>query len=278
MKDSFAIYEILKFAGFRSRDEFDPGAILKSITDSSGDTISGRDISQRKYTVLPYALPSEYQRLEQPAFKFDDGSTYYDAISMMTKRTGKIFYFDQFGIAHFEDYLDMITKIILGKEDLIPLFKFTQNPIEHVGQMIFNKVDHSYNVSDVYNHLRVFSTTPDRELLIKDEMNWDTLDTPSVEGFMGYRKVFFQQEGMFGSEVALRRILNFYRTMFKPPVVYKFETYGLPIRALDIVSVNGHSARVMKVSHEIDPSENKWWMNIETERFKPVVENFNNEK
>jgi len=279
MKDVFAIYEILKMASFSSIGNFDPASILKILTENvDDDTIEyWTDIDKRSFKSKPYVLPAEYERLNQAAFRFKSGSNYYDAIHEMAKRAAKVFYFDQFGIAHFEDFLDMIIDSLTGGEDLIPMFEFTQNPEYHVGQMVFNKVDHAYNVRDVVNHIKMITTSPARELLIGDYLNYEGIENPNTEGFMGYLKTFLQQEGMFGSEKATKQIMDFYLVMFKPPVTYVFETYGLPIRALDIVSVNGHTSRVSVVKHNINPQENRWWMNVETERFQPVVENYSNE-
>ncbi len=280
MKDVFAIYEILRMAGFSSKNTFDPASILKLLTenvDADPDETYWTDIDKRTFKANPYTLPAEYERLNQAAFRFKSGSNYYDAIHNMAQRASKVFYFDQFGVAHFEDFFDMIVRDLKGGEDIPPLFEFTQNPEHHVGQMVFNKVDHAYNVSDVVNHIKMLTTSPARQLLIGDYLNWEGVENPDTEGFIGYLKTFYQQEGMFGSERATKNIMNFYTIMFKPPVTYNFETYGLPLRALDMVSINGQTARVSSVKHQIDPKENRWWMNVETERYQPIAENYANE-
>jgi len=61
-----------------------------------------------------------------------------------------------------------------------------------------------------------------------------------------------------------------YSVFFRPYVEYKFETYGLPLRANDIIQINGETARVMNVSHEFDASTNRWWMNVECKRYQPI--------
>ena len=52
---------------------------------------------------------------------------------------------------------------------------------------------------------------------------------------------------------------------FRPPVIYKFETFGLPIRCFDIASVDNQKLMVISVSSNLDARENKWWTNIEGE-------------
>jgi len=116
----------------------------------------------------------------------------------------------------------------------------------------------------------MMSNTPDMHLLLLDRINFESLNNPDLEGFIGYKKTFYQQEGMFGSPAALQHAVNKYSVMFRPYVQYKFETYGIPLRANDIVQINGENVRVMNVSHEFDPSVNKWWMTVEAKRYQPI--------
>ena len=274
MKDIFAVKEIMKYAGFRSKGRFDPGNLIKQFTDHA-DTLGTTRFpvpDNRVVRILPYTLPSEYKRLEQPAFRFKEGSSLYEGIHTIAKRAAKVFYFDQFGIAHLEDFLDTVINSLTENVDLVALFKFTSNPDLSEGQLIFNKMEHSFDVSSVYNTLKLISTTPDAALLFLDELDWGTVRNPDNDGFIGYPKQFLQIEGMFGSQLAMRRIMRLYKVMFRPPIIYNFETYGVPLRALDIISVNDDAARVVKVDHEINPEQNRWWMRVETERFQPVTE------
>jgi len=272
VRDCNAINEFLTLGGFRSNGWFDPAYLLSQMTFNSSfvDQNQHWHLDGRIFLINPYVLPSAYGKLQQPAFKFTDGTSYYDCISQMATRSGKVFYFDQHGIAHYEDFRDIVQKVALGEADFISFFDFTSNPDYYPGQLVFEKVDQSFNVGDVYNHLKLISTTPDHEFMVADHLSWDSFDNPAVEGFIGYLKPFLQQEGMFGSEEAIKNILNYYTIMFRPPINTSFETYGLPIRALDIVKIDGLSTRVMTVNHSINPAENRWWMNLECERFLPI--------
>jgi len=272
VKDCDAISELLTMTGFRSAGIFDPAFLLNQMMNNSYFIEQRRHLhlDGRNFRTQPYTLPSEYAILDQAAFKFADGSTYYECISNITKRASKVFFFDQHGIAHYEDFQDMVMRVALGEEQYTPLFEFTTNPDNYDGQLIFNKLEESFNMEDVYNHIKMFSTSPDREALLIDRLDWNSFDNPDIEGFVGYLKTFYQQDGMFGSEEAVKNISNFYQIMFRPPIKYSFETYGLPIRALDIISVDGQASRIVNVNHSLDPQKNEWWMQVECERFQPL--------
>jgi len=273
MKDVNAINEILKMAGFRYKGVFDPGSLVEFLANSSNNSVdisNVHHIDGRLSKFQTYALPSGYNRLDQPMFKFDMGTNFLDGIREITKKSTKVFFFDQMGIAHYESIADLIKLDYLGKEPLEPLYKFTTNPELFPGQMIFNKIENDYTVEDVYNHIKIISNTPDFKPLIFDNLNWNSVDNPDIEGFIGYIKPFFQQEGLFGSHSAVLDALRQYSLMFRPVVMYNFETYGLPLRANDIIQINGENARVMKVDHSLSPEENKWWMTLECKRYQSV--------
>jgi hypothetical protein len=272
--DVNAVLEILQLAGFRSKDLFDPAYLVRFIAENKDEVMyqNNYHVDGRPWRYDKYALPSMYQRLEQPAYKFQDGSNYADAISKITKVAGKLFYFDELGIAHYEDYQDFIQGAALNDESFDLLYAFTTNPNYYHGQMMFNTVEHGYEVDSVYNHIKIISNTPDQTPLLYDNLDWDTYEDPTLTGFVGYKKTMFQREPVWGDQRAVEKIANFYKTMFKPAVTYKFETYGVPLRALDFVSINQQQVRVTKVSHTLNPSENKWWMNVECERFQPIDE------
>tara|TARA_Y100000310_G_scaffold308873_1_gene352430 strand:+ start:17425 stop:20949 length:3525 start_codon:yes stop_codon:yes gene_type:complete len=284
VKDINAMNELLTMAGFRAEgissnsagnfaSNFPPNLLIRYMANNSLfiEQFYLQNVDGRLFLMQPYALPSSYSRLQQPAYKFEDGSTFYDAITKLTKVAGKLFYFDQHGIAHYEDFFEVIRQNLLGLNDLPTVFDFTTNPDFHTGQMILNKVDRTLAVSEVNNSVKILSNTPNMTPLWVDELNWAAFDDPESEGFMGYLKTFFQKEGVFGSEEAARKIADFYRrAMFRPPVQINFETYGLPLRSLDIVGVDGQSLRVTRVEHTINPEKNIWWMSVEGERFQPV--------
>ncbi len=272
-RDINAINEILRLAGFRYKGPVDPANLVHGLTlnsNNNNSTIFFRHIDGRSFKMEPYALPSGYNRLDQPMFKFNDGTSFLDGIAEISKKSAKVFFFDQMGIAHYEDLGDLIEQDFQGKMPLVALYAFTTNPEIFPGQVVFNSVEHSYAVQDVFSHIKMLSNTPDMHLLLMDRINFPAINNPEVEGFIGYKRTFYQQEGLFGSKGALIHATNKYSVMFRPYVTYKFETYGVPVRANDIVQINGENARVMNVSHEFDPAQNRWWMNVECKRYQPI--------
>ena len=96
------------------------------------------------------------------------------------------------------------------------------------------------------------------------------MDSPNSEGFLGYKKMFMQRESMFGNWESVVNNLSKYKAMYRPLILVKFETYGIPLRANDIISINGETTRVTNVSHKIDAQKNEWWMNVECKKYQSV--------
>ncbi len=272
-RDINAVNEILRLAGFRYKGPVDPANLIHGLTlnsNNNNSTVFFRHIDGRSFKMEPYALPSGYDRLDQPMFKFNEGSSFLDGITEISKKSAKVFFFDQLGIAHYEELADLIEQDFQGKMPLVALYAFTTNPEIFPGQLVFNSVEHSYAVQEVYNHIKMISNTPDMHPLLMDHINFPAINNPEIEGFIGYKKTYYQHEGLFGSKGALLHATNKYSVMFRPYVIYKFETYGVPLRANDIVQINGENARVINVSHEFDPVQNRWWMSVECKRYQPI--------
>ena len=273
VKDINCIHEILQMSGFRDIGKYDAGSLVKYLSNNTSNGSSGvffHHFDGRLFKMEPYALPSGYNRLEQPAFKFNDGDPYMDAVVKIAKRAGKVFFFDQFGIAHYENFQDMIQSDYLGKVPISSLCSFTTNPEIYPGQMVFNKMERNYDVGGIINHIKIMTNTPDFHLLIGDDLNWSSMVDPDSEGFIGYLKSMYQQESMFGSKEAMLDTIRKYSVAFRPKIKSKFETYGVPLRANDIISINGENTRVVKVSHNIIAEKNEWWMEVETEKYQIV--------
>lgn len=274
MKDINAIWEILQMVGFRSVGKYDSGRVIRGLSDManmSNNQVFFHHWDGRPFKMEPFALPSGYNRLEQPGFKFNDGEALYDAIVKISQKAAKTFYFDQFGQARYEDLQDVIEQDYLGRVPLTPLFYFTTNPEYFGGMLVHNKVERSFDVKGISNHIKILSNTPDFHILVRDALNWHTVENPAMEGFLGFKKTFYQAEGMFGSKIAVVNAINKYKVMWRPKVHVKFETYGLPLRANDIISLNGEVTRVIRVNHNIDARQNQWWMEVECMRYQPIV-------
>lgn len=275
VKDVNAIWDILKQCGFRSTGKYDPGSLIRGLSERASNGYSGvffNHFDGRGFKHETYALPSGYKQLEQPSFKFSDGENYYNGIIKIAKKSGKTFYFDQFGIAHFEDLQDIIEADYNGKVPMAPLLYFSSNPQLYGGQRIYNKKERKYDVDKIANHIKIISTTPDMHPIIKDNLDWSSIDNPQAEGFLGYLKTFFQRDGIFGSVEAVTNAANKYKVMWRPRVHVKFEAYGVPLRANDIVSVDGETLRVIKVDHNLIASKNTWLMQVDCMRYQPIIQ------
>jgi len=273
VRDFNAVHHLLELAGFRSVEAEDPGFILRkwALDESNTETHTIAGIDGRVSRSQLYVLPASYARLLQPFFKFEDGSTLWDGLMQIAERAGKAFYFDAHGVAHLDSYFDLeVRSILLGKKDPDPLFWFTTNPAFYKGQQVFNSVTVQRAVGEVHNHIKVQTNTPNQELIFLDDVNWPSVFNPEAEGFLGYPKLFYQREGVFGDIEMARKLMLFYASMYRPPIAARFETYGQPLRPLDIISLDGQPLRVLKVDSNIDPSVNAWWQQIECEWLKPV--------
>ena len=273
LKDVIAINEIMRLAGFRDQGAYDPGRLISDLAQSAinnNPNIFFNHFDGRVFKFAPFALPSGYNRLEQPALKFNDGDPFIDAVTKISRMSSKMFYFDEYGVAHYEDFQDIVEQDFLGGLSLVPLYQFTTNPEVIGGQLVFNKVERSFDVASVFNHIKVLTNTPEMHLLIRDNLNWRSMENPEMTGFLGYQRTFYQAESLFGSYESQKATVKKYSSAFKPKIKVSFETYGLPLRATDIVSLENEVIRVTKVNHTFDPAANRWWMQVECERYQPI--------
>lgn len=274
MKDVIAIREIMQMAGFRDKGKYDPGALIKHLSDSAINNKSGiffHHFDGRMFKQEPFALPMSYSILDQASYKYKSGTSYMDMIADIAKKSGKVFFFDEFGIAHYENPQDLIKADFLGESFVIPLYYFTTNPEINPGQLVFNKVERSYGVDGMYNKIRIISMTPDFSMISSGDINWSSISNPETEGFLGYEKIRFVQEGLFGSKEAVADAIRNYRVGFRPKIHVKFETYGVPLRINDIVRINGEDCRVVSVSHTVNAETNSWMMKVDCEKYQTVI-------
>lgn len=248
-----------------------------------------------------FALPGSYADVVQPAMKFENGKTIIQAIQEIAELSAKTFYFDRWGVIRFE-YIPSVLAAFLGKDDYIdPVMRFTTSPFsrraaggqgseasslfifdpkQHAAHQVFNAATYSRSVEDCITHISIFSAGTD---LIRDAEGrplggfisegytfYDQLYNPNAEGFIGYRKPGVNMNGLYGGIQEVRQALKTYAKMKYPPVEMSFECYGVPgLKALDIVTLDNNLLWIKSIKHEITPSENKWWMTIEGEWYKP---------
>jgi len=270
MRDLNAIRELSDMIGLRSDegspDAPDPGYLVRMAAETeTNDNLICATPDGRGYTTSPYALPASYDRIQQPFYRFADGSGFWENMQTLTQKAGKVIFFDAYGMLHYEEL--PIMKLMYGNispEDVPVLWQFVKLSSDE-GQQIFNSLVDEKAVSDVFNSINIMTSTPDYEMIINSDVNWDSISDPNSPGFLGYKKIFFQQDGIFGSLEATKNLINQYKLFYRAPIVYKFETYGQPIRCFDIASVDGQKLIIVNVSSEINKAENKWWQTIEGE-------------
>jgi len=269
MRDVNAVYKILSMLAFKDTgdgDSLGPAYLCKLQAESNTPQFSSTTPDGRGSFSTTYVLSDSYARLTSPYFKFQDGTMTWNALEQIAKKAGKVIFFDAYGLFHFECLSFDRYLYNNGSIDDVPvLWYYTTSPFGF-GQLILEVITREKSVTDVYNIIHLMTATPERELAIWDDVNWDSLYQTNSPGFLGYKKVYYQQDGIFGSVNTLDKLGKFYKSKFnKPPIIYKFQSYGVPMRCFDIVSVNGQKLIVTSISNNFDPRKNMWSQSVEGE-------------
>lgn len=247
-----------------------------------------------------FDLPGSYADLADPAVKFNNGDTFESCVKRIAEISGKCVYFDRWGVlrletlpamlaafatndnlSRFKPIMDFVTSPFplasAGEEGSSTDFVF--DPSQHAAHLVWNSIKYQRSVEDCVNQIVLLSASNDIKLadgsltggfIVEGYTFYEQLWDPTAEGFLGYRKPFYQSNGVFGGLDQVRKGLQHYAKMKYPPITMSFETFGVPgIKALDIVSLDGNLMYIKEISHEIDPANNKWWMNISGEWLKP---------
>jgi hypothetical protein len=209
---------------------------------------------------LPFANP-----MEEPMFRFKDGSSYKQAVVRIATLDGKLVYFDNEGNFHY----DPVPGGIAFDEDTTPVAAFVSSPRDTTdgSLVVWNSVSFSRAVNDVYNVLQV--STIDKETgvyMTVADVNEGSIFDPTAEGFLGYRKHMFIQEPALGNIAALGKYFDTYRRrIFIPPLTARFETYGRAgLKPMDTITLDGQKLRITNISLRLD-SPNDYWMSVEGE-------------
>jgi hypothetical protein len=282
MRDFNAVYTILKMAQFKcvagEGDPCPPAAFVRLFAEKTKDEIiHSTGLDGRAGLAKPYALPTSYDRLQQPTYKFSDGSKLIDAIYEFAKKAGKAMFFDTYGVFHYENL--PYDELLYGSNNEMyknlpqyALWWFTTatdqaGVVGSEGQTVFDVVTKEATVQDCVNVIHILSTTPNFELVIGHDENPSSFRNSNSEGFIGYRKQFLQMDGIFGRESTVGELMNHYKKFYRPPVAYKFHTYGLPLRCFDLCFLNKQPLIVTNVSTNITAGSDgfKWWMDVDGE-------------
>jgi len=254
-----------------------------------------------------YDLPGSYKTLVQPAVRFQNGETYEDALTKIAQLAAKVIYFDRWGVLRlesvpaieaaffaqdddvdeFESVFDFVTSPFPVKardtgKGAVTTRRFNFDPCEHASHLVYDVVQYNRSVEDCINQIVIFTASNDiilpsgerldGGLIIEGYTFFDQIWNPEEEGFLGFRKPFYQSNGVFGGLQGVYRGLQHYAKMKYPPATIQFSTYGVPgLKALDIITLDDNLFYITEISHELDPSQNRWWMNITGEWLKPFL-------
>lgn len=310
VQDVQVAYDLAKMSGFddaassrRGIDRRPLGYLQKVLKD--GDKIADkRFLYNGEFSRTErYDLKGSYATLIDPSVRFQNGESFEQALRKVAEISGKTVYFDRWGVlklettpaiaaafaatngdkVKFESVFDFVTSPFpidiagdLGDENEK---QFTFDPDKHAAHLVYNTVRYQRSVEDCINQIVIFSASNDLldqegrrtgGFIVKGYTFFEQIWNPESEGFFGYRKPFYQSNGVFGSLDGVQNALAIYAKMKYPPVKFQFETYGVPgLKALDIVTLDGNFLYITEISHELDPSTNRWWMNVSGEWLKP---------
>ena len=213
--------------------------------------------------VIPYLNP-----LNEPQFKFADGSSFKEAILRLAKYDFKTIYWDRFGDFHYDDGPNILGGGPVPKANR----KFYTSPIatNDPSLVVWNSANFGRSVNDVYNVLRVDSI--DRNINIRVSANARYLAgirNPNAVGYLGFRKMLLVRDPALGGLAATKRyVRKFQQKMHVPPWTIRFETFGrYDVKPLDLVSLDNKMARVLNISYDMEAATNRFWMTMEGEWF-----------
>ena len=140
--------------------------------------------------------------------------------------------------------------------------------------------DTSYNfkrlTADVFNEIRLISSTPNMSKLYAAHMNRNSIVDPSSPSFIGYKKMFYQQDGIFGSRDTVLSQVSKYTKMFNAPIEVSFTVPGRTgLRPMHIIEFNGFGMAgavrllVSEVKHSLNAESNSWTTHIMGQYFIP---------
>lgn len=308
--DAEAVYELMKLAHFDDSKNRQTGVDRRPLGFLQHVIEKGPQIADGKFTyngetsrARRFDLPGSYTSVVSPAVRFQNGETFESAIKKISQQAAKVVYFDRWGVLRYENIPAIEAAFASGrKEDFLPVYEFrttpfnvestggpggsTENifnfdPTKHAAHLVYNVVSYTRSVEDCVNQIVIMTASNDIQLadgsktggfLIEGYTFFDQIWDPNAEGFLGYRKPFYQSNGLFGGVEGIQNGILQYAKWKYPPAMISFQTYGIPgLKALDIITLDDDLFYITEITHEIDPSANNWWCNISGEWLKPFT-------
>ncbi len=264
VRDVNVIYDLMQMASF-SKQPNDPCHLIKNYVDNYGSNTIGPDGTQSSSQV--YILPNSYARLSSPFWKMQDASRYWQNMVKLTKLAGKVIFFDCCGVLHYDvlPYNDILYGNG-GVNSVQPNWKFTSSACDQDGKetfLVFQQVQLQRDVQSVVNSIVLITGSPDFKLNVNSSVNASSINKPDSQGYVGYIKMYLQQDGIFGNQQSLQSLQKHYKKFFKAPVIMKWKSMSVPVRALDICCIDGQKVIATNVSTTISAADNSWWTDIQ---------------
>jgi len=274
LDDRWAIWQIAKICQIRDGDggpaEFIKQAALAGRELYQGSADREGDIIYSDF----YQLSDSLAGLNAPFFQFKQFTKWGEGVHTIAQKSGKCFFFDNYGRMRYETLLcqkyafndndnGQATKNLL--KEALKRRNYTRFP-GNDGQLAFNSITRESTMESVYNNIWLWTSSPYRESIFGNKRNWPGMTDPSVPGFIGFERTNAQADGIFGGWEELKKVMKHYQKMTKPPLAYRFESYGIDLRAAEAVAwENCIPLAIVSVSNHISKQENKWWQTIEAD-------------
>jgi hypothetical protein len=130
--------------------------------------------------------------------------------------------------------------------------------------------------SEVFNEIRIISSTPNMSKLYAAHLNRNSVVDPASPSFIGYKKMYYQQEGVFGSKDTVIKAVSMYTTMFNAPIEVTFTVPGRSgLRPMQMIEFNGFGMAgpvrllVKEVKNSLNADNNLWQTTISGQYFIP---------
>jgi hypothetical protein len=292
MRDYDAVMDVMQRAGFfYERSSRDPAFLIhKFVTTPSDGEYYEIPYDGSKVIANDYVLPGSYNTMNQPIFRPEAGTgKYSDTLRQFAGVSGKTVYFDRRGVMHFDvppDELEIMQMDIADenrntyKAPVVDVFSHTYTRYNGAIVPWWNIIIDNYSferaVQDIVNEVRVISSTPEGTLVSAAHMNRASMSDIDLPGFIGFRKMFLQKSGYFGSGAAVRKQVERYTTMFNAPIIAGFNILGrVGMQAGETILVDGpgtsapYRLLVTNVSNKINPKDNQWIASVQGRYFIP---------
>jgi hypothetical protein len=299
-RDYNVFYDVLQQAGFHDgttdgtfNDPWAPAALMLQLANHQLPTQWIQIFNQQTLYCSEFALPSSYDLLQSPIYKFKDNSHMDEGIMQIATVASKVAYFDQFGIFHADMRPDIAVSSGFIKSPKMTFYASPHNmpsgcAVNMLNQIITEQLQYKRAAADVFNEIQIVSNTPNGELLIGNDVNYASKFDPTSEGYLGYTKRLLQMNSVFGSAEAVENVISYYKGSYIPAILINFQAFGTSkLKPMDLIRVVGlpddtgfrfpsqstnpptgaADIIVTTINHELTAGADKvsWNMNIEGE-------------